>query len=182
MPKLPYLNREDLPEDKRCIVDQINKARGRTHNVFRAALNSPDAAEAIGNLGEYIRFKSSLDPAIREIAILATAQELNNEYEWSQHIPFARNAGVSEDVIDAIRSGRAPMGIPAKDGIFAQVAKELLRNGNLSERTFQAVEHLLGPAQTVDLIVLVGFYSMLSGLIKTLGVELEEDVKPDLNM
>ena len=72
------------------------------------------------------------------------------------------------------------MGIPAKEGIFVQVSRELVRDGTLSDRTFQAVDHLLGPAQTVDLIVLVGYYSLLSKLIKALGVELDEGVEPDL--
>ena len=52
--------------------------------------------------------------------------------------------GVRDAVIEAIRSGRAPMGLPPKEGVFAQAGKELAQNGALTERTFQAVEHLLG--------------------------------------
>ena len=182
MPRLPYVNREDLAPDKRHVFDHIAGTRGKVLHVFQAILNSPDAAEAVSGVGEYIRYKSALDPAVRETAILATAREMSNEYEWTQHVPFAREAGVREEVIDAIRSGRAPMGIPAKEGVFAQAAKELVVDGTLSDRTFQAVEHLLGPVQTVDLIVLVGYYSLLSRLIKTLGVELEEGVEPDLGV
>ena len=180
MARVRYVSRDELTPDKRPIYDRIAETRGSVVNVFQALLNSPDAAAAVANLGEYVRYRSPLAPTIREIAILSTARELNFEYEWAYHEPVAREVGVSDKVIDSIRSGRAPMGIPAKEGVFAQAAKELVRDGRLSDRTFQAIEHLLGPLQTVDLIVLVGFYTMLGRAIASLGVELGPGVKPRL--
>ena len=180
MARLGYVSRTDLPPEEQPIYDHIEATRDKVLNVFRAMLKSPGAAEAVAAVGEYIRYKSRLDPVVREIATLMTAREHDNEYEWAQHLPLARQAGVSEQAIEAIRSGRAPMGIPAKEGVFAQAAKELIRDGTLGDRTFQAIEHLLGPAQTIDLIVLVGYYTMLSGVIRALGVELEEGVESDL--
>ena len=181
MSRVPYVSREELPPDKRGAYDRIAGTRGAVLNVFGALLNSPDIADAVAALGEYIRYKSPLDPAVREITILSTARETGSEYEWAQHEPVARDVGVRDEVIEAIRSGRAPMGIPAKEGVYAQAAKELVNQGTLSDRTFQAVEHLVGPAQTVDLIVLVGYYSMIARAIKALGVELEEGKESTLS-
>jgi 4-carboxymuconolactone decarboxylase len=173
--RVPYLDRDDLPADRQHVFDRIAESRGSVGNVFRALLNSPDAAEVVAAVGEYVRYRSSLDPAIREIAVLSTAQEHGNEYEWAHHESVAREAGVRDEVIEAIRSGRAPMGLPAKEGVFAQAARELVRDGTMSDRTFQAVEHLLGRQTTVDLIVTVGYYTMLSRVMTALGVELEEE-------
>ena len=181
MARVPYLSIDDLTPDKQPIYDRIAETRGSVVNVFRALLNSPDAAEVVARVGEYVRYGSPLAPSIREIAILSTARELNLEYEWAHHEPVAREVGVSDKVIDSIRSGRAPMGIPAKEGVFAHAAKELVRDGTLSDRTFQAIEHLLGPLQTVDLIVLVGFYSMLGRIVNALGVELDEGTRSSLS-
>jgi hypothetical protein len=72
------------------------------------------------------------------------------------------------------------MGLPAKEGVFAQAAKELVRDGALTDRTYQAVEHLVGPEQTVDLIVLVGYYAMVGRILSTLQVELEDGIESDL--
>ena len=178
MAKLPLVSREDLPADKQPVYDRIAASRGSVLNVFRAMLNSPDAAGAVADLGAYLRYGSSLDPASREIAILTVSNELRCDYEWTNHLPEARAAGVSDQVIDAIRSGRAPMGIPAKEGVFAAAARELLRDHALSDRTFQAIEHLVGPQQTVDLILLVGYYSMLARILLTLDVELDDGTAP----
>ena len=174
MNRVPYLKREDLPESKHHIFDQIAKTRGRVSHVFAALINNPDAAEAVTNVGEYIRYKSPLDPAIRETAILTTAKEMNNEYEWAQHEPVAKKVGVRDEVIDSILSGKGAMGLPAKEGVFIQASKELIKKGQVSEPTFQALDHLLGVEQTIDFIVTVGYYSMLSRIISSLGVELDE--------
>ena len=72
------------------------------------------------------------------------------------------------------------MGLPAKEGVFAQAAKELVGKGTLTDRTFQAVLHLLGPQQTVDLIGLVGYYAMLGGALNALGIELEPGLESGL--
>ena len=186
MARIDYVSRDDLAKDKQHIYDRIVEKRasvesgGGMPRSFQALLNSPDAAEVVASLGEYLRFESPLDPMVREIAIMSVAHELNSEYEWVHHEPMARRAGVRDEVIQSIKSGRAPMGLPAKEGVFAQAAKELAGKGTITERTFRAIVHLLGPKQTVDFVVLVGYYTMLSGLLNALGVDLEPGLEPDL--
>ena len=182
MARLPYVKREMLSEKTAAIYDRIAETRGSVEpdtpmpNSFRVLLNNPAAAAAVGQLGEYLRFSSSLDPTVREIAILSVAKHTGSEYEWLHHEPVARAVGVRPAVIDAIQSGRAPMGLPAKEGIFAQAAKELVSQGDLTDRTFQAVEHLLGPAGVVDFVTLVGYYAMLATALRALGVEVEDEL------
>ena len=185
MARVPYVSMDDLAKDKQPIYDRIAETRGSIEgggmpNSFRLLMNSPAAAEAVGHLGEYIRLHSTLDPAARETAILGVARALNSQYEWAHHEPVARAVGVRDAVIEAIRSGRAPMGLPPKEGVFAQAGKELAQNGALTERTFQAVEHLLGAQGTVDLVVTIGYYAMLNAVLVSLGVELEPHLAPSL--
>jgi 4-carboxymuconolactone decarboxylase len=185
--RVPYIDRDDLAESDRPIFDRIAIPSGeggtdrRMPNSRRALLNSPRAAEAVGRLGDYVRTQSALDPVAREIAILSVARQTNSDYEWANHEPVASQVGVTDQVIESIRTGRAPMGIPAKDGIYAQAAKELVTQRTLSPRTFQAVEHLLGPRGTVDLVVLVGYYTLLSMALAALDVELDAGLESDLN-
>lgn len=185
MARLPYVNRDMLTGKALDTYDRIAETRGSVEpdtpmpNSFRMLLNNPDAAAAVGQLGEYLRFNSSLDPTIREIAILSVAQQTCSGYEWAHHEPVARAVGVREVVIESIHAGRAPMGLPAKEGVFAQAAKELVDTGNLTDHTFQAIEHLLGPSGVIDFIVLVGYYAMLATALRALGVDLEEELGSD---
>ena len=174
MARVRYLDRSDLHQDNKHVFDRIKKSRGSVGNVFRAMLNNPGATEPVASVGEYVRYESSLDPAVREILTLTTAKEHDNSYEWAHHESIARDSGVRDEVIDSIRNGRAPMGLQAKEGVFVQAAREIVRDGTLGDRTYQAVEHLLGQQGIVDLVVTVGYYTMLSHVMTTLGVELEE--------
>ena len=176
MARVPYVKRDDLSELERPIFDQIAKTRGRVSNVFAALLNNPGAAKVVTSVGEYIRYKSNLDPVIRETAILTTAKELQNTYEWAQHEPVAREVGVRDQVIDSILSGKGPMGLPAKEGIFIQATRELVRKATITPRTYQALDHLLGTPLTIDFIVTVGYYSMLSKIISSLDVDLDDGI------
>lgn len=186
MARLPYIERDDLADDRKRIYDRIAETRAEAEagakmpHSFQVLLNSPDAAEAVGGLGEYLRLRSSLSPVVRETAIISVARELGSDYEWAHHEPIARRVGVRDEVIESIKSGRAPMGLPAKEGVFVQAAKELARKGTMSERTFEAILHLLGPQQTVDLVVLIGYYAMLAGALSALGVELEPGMESSL--
>ena len=174
MARVPYIKHEELLASQLPIFDQITQTRGHVSNVFAALLNNPEATKAVATVGEYIRYQSKLDPIIRETAILTTAKELQNSYEWAQHEPIAREIGVRDEVIDSILSGKGPMGLPAKEGIFIQSAKELVKNGTVTSRTYQALEHLLGPQVTIDFLVTVGYYSMLSRLIHSLDIDFDK--------
>jgi len=183
MARLPYVSREDLSADKIHIYDRIAetrkgdiKAKGMPR-IFQLLLNNPDATAPVAALGEYLRFSSNLDPVVREIAILSTAREMSSQYEWAHHEPIARQVGVRDEVIEAIRIKKAPMGLPPKEGVFVQLAKEMTKSGVVNQNTFNAVEHLLGANNTVDLIVLVGYYSMLSKLMHALDIELEPGIE-----
>ena len=72
------------------------------------------------------------------------------------------------------------MGVPAKEGVYVQGVKELVRNGSLGEPTFRAIEHLIGPSQMLDFLVLVGYYSMLARIMATLEIELDEGLEANL--
>ena len=177
---MPYVTRESLSPDKRAVFDRIAGTRGYVPHLYQALLNNPNAADAVAKLGEYIRYRSPLDPAVRETAILSTARAMNSEYEWSQHAPVARQLGIEERVIDEVRSGGEPTGVPAEYGAVVRAARELVRDGTLSDSTFHELVNHLGPERTVDLIVLVGFYSMMGRVLAALEVDLDDGLEPDL--
>ena len=176
MAKIPIKSREDLASEDQHIYDKIARSRGKALNLFKALLNSPKAAENIGSLGAYLRYDSTLAPNIREITILTIARELNVAYEWAHHEPIAREVGVSDNSIERIHSGQAPNGMIAKDGVFTKAAKEIMADGSMETSTFQAVEHLVGIDGVVDFVVLVGYYTMLGGILRSFDIELDEGV------
>ncbi len=179
MVRVPYVSREDLPPGKRDIYDQIFSKRHSVPLPFSVLMNSPELAGKVAAVGEHLRYGDSTLPAsVREIAVLATGQALKCQYVFTHHVPPAKEAGVADDVINAIRDGVPTRRLLPKDGVIVQFARELLGEKKVHDATFGAVEHLLGMRGTVELVATIGYYAMLCYVNNSLEVGLEEGVAP----
>ena len=89
----------------------LSGPRQRMSGPFNAWLRSPELADRLQRVGEYVRFNTSLDKRINEMAILMTAQAWGSQYEWYAHAPLALKAGLDPAVIAAIGAGRKPDGM-----------------------------------------------------------------------
>ena len=123
-----------------------------------------------------------IQPDVREIITLTTARIMQCQYLWTHHHTSAIRSGVREEVVEAIREGGRPRRLLPKEAVFIQFTQELLENKELTSATYSGVEHLLGVQATIDLIVTIGYYSMLCLVINGLDLGLEEGVSPDLKL
>ena len=176
MARVPFLTREDLSPDKQELYDQVATTyRGYVPRHFSALLNSPETASSLAMLGQQIRYGSPTIPSgVKEIIILATARVLKCEYVWTHHCDFAKKAGVREEVVEAIKEGGPPRRLLPKEGVFLQFTRELLEDKRVRDATYSGVEHLLGKQGTIDLIVAIGYYTMLCLAINALEIDLGE--------
>ena len=102
------------------------------------------------------------------LAVLATARENEGDYVWTANLPQARDAGVDEATIQAIRECRALQGLAPEDAAIVQFTLELLRQHRITDATFQAVQQRLGDAGVIDLLILIGYYGSLSHALSAL--------------
>src|SRR5207245_9148275 len=104
MARLRYVTPADSPDRERMehIYSQIRGMGRRVNHLYQILANQPAALEAFLSMSRYIRDDSSLRPALREVAILATAEALQHPYEIAYHRPAALKAGVRPERIDSI--------------------------------------------------------------------------------
>ncbi len=174
MARVKYISREDLPESQQHIYDEIATSRGmkKLPTLFEALLNSPEGVQIVAALGGYLRFKSKLPPAVREMVSSAIAWQLKCELEGVIHGRAAQQAGVSEATIAAIREGKSLKGLPESEAIYLRFAYELFRNHDITDATFKPVFEKLGAQNTTDLIFLVGYYNLFVSSVTALRVEM----------
>ena len=170
MARIRSLEREDLPAEHRHIYDDIAGSRGGVQPNFKVLLNNPLATARMAALGGYVRFETPLSSRLRMLAVLATAREFDGDYVWTANLPQARNAGMDEETINAIRERRAPQGLTPEDAVIVQFTLELLRQHRITDATFQAVQQKLGDAGVIDLLILIGYYGSLSHALSALEV------------
>jgi AhpD family alkylhydroperoxidase len=116
---------------------------------------------------------SSLDARRREIAILRVAHATGASYEWAQHERLAREAGVSDQEIEAVASEEPVSSLDEEANFICRVADEVSRNVRLSDEALELMIARYGPREAAEVILLVSFYNMVSRFLESTRVELE---------
>ena len=165
MTRVPALSRDGLSEEARGVYDEIMATRGEVDKPFEILLSSPQLLQRIAHLGSYIRYSSSLPASIRECIILAAAQETKCEFEWIGHEPQAREAGVSEKTIQALRNGEIPSSLKKDEDAVIRFTYETLRNLKVTDATFCKVQDIFGIEGTTEIAATLGYYVMLASII-----------------
>ncbi len=174
MTRVPYATREKMDAAGQAIWDDIETSRGGVARNYAALLNNPQASAAFIGLGTYARYENPMDPRIKALAVLTAAREACGHYVWTVNQPAAKDAGLSDDVIAAIREYRAPNGLEPNDAAIVQFMIELLRQHRISDETFEAVRAMVGDAGVVDILVVTGYYHTLAHALNALDVDLPE--------
>ena len=128
----------------------------------QAWLPSPELAQRAQHLGAFLRYDTSLGPRLSELAILVVARRWTSDYEWAIHADEAARAGVPGDVIAAIGHGRTPVLEGEAEQVVFDAATELAHGARLSDDVFARAEAALGRPTLVELVGLVGYYTMVA--------------------
>ena len=137
-------------------------------------------ADRAQSLGEFVRYRTSLEPRLSELAILVTARFWDCQVEWSLHEGFALESGLSEDIIDAVRHGRDPdFGRDDERAVYDYVI-ELLNNRFVPDGVFNAAQEALGKTGVVELTGIAGYYSMVAQTLNAFQVPVPRGCAPTL--
>ncbi len=168
MARIPYPNIEDLPEKIRTAAEKLPPL-----NIMRMFLNAPTNALPLLSFGQSILTKQELDAHLRELAILRVAHLTGANYEWTQHVPIAKETGVTDEQVEAVPQGAAAAAFDDLEKRVLRFTDEVTQNVKASQETFQALEKDLGPRQMVELALAIGFYGMVARIMESFEVELE---------
>jgi 4-carboxymuconolactone decarboxylase len=186
MSRLPYLRRNELSESGQALFDsivsgrgaQLISAEGGLVGPFNAFVQAPDAGRRMSSLGYTLRFGTSIERRLSEIAIITVGARWQAEFEWWAHATMAREHGVPDEVVDAIGRGEDPPFSADDDRAIYTVAAELSRSGRISDDAYAQAHALLGDTGMVELIALCGYYTLISFLLNGLRVPLPPGAEP----
>ena len=174
MARVPYVSYDEMDADGRTIYDRIRRDRNAKEVglQFRALLHSPKAAGYLTSLGAE-RFNSALAEDLKELAIIVVAREWNSDIEWTAHAALAAKAGLSPEIIEAIRAQKSDAAFSEPQRIVVSFTRELLRDKNVSDETFAAAQQLLGTRGVVDLTLTCSYYTAINMAQVALKPEME---------
>jgi 4-carboxymuconolactone decarboxylase len=171
--RMPHIDPAKLTSAQQKVYDAITSGpRGAVRGPLAVWLTSPDLADKAQNLGAFCRYGTSLPPRLSELAILVTGAHWQAGYEWFAHAPIAIAAGVSSVAVEAIRKNEAPTDLKPDEQLVYSFASELWRNRRVSELTYQAAKAKFGEQAVVELVGVLGYYTLISMSIVTFDVPL----------
>jgi len=190
-PRIDLIAPADLDDAQRALYEAITggprasqagtvpivDSGGRLVGPFAVMLLTPDIGSAVQQVGARIRFSAALSARERELAILAVAGELGSEFERLAHEPAARTLGLTQQQIDAVRSG-VPDGLSGEEALACRLARVMTASRDLADADYQAGLDVLGRERLAELTWLVGYYSALALSLAVFRPFLPDEFRP----
>lgn len=185
--RLPSITQTELDGTARELWDTIVSSRGAAVQgpdgaligPFNAFVTAPDVGRRLAELGGILRFETSIDRRLLEVAIISTGARWHSEFEFWAHARMAREQGVTKEVVDAIARGDdAPPFERDDERLVHAVATQLRASGRVDDATYAAARELLGDRGLVELVSLCGYYTLISFVLNAFEVPLPEGATP----
>ena len=162
MARVEDLSLESLTPEQKAVHARIAGTRGGTvRGPFAIWLRNPALADAADKLGTTLR-NGDLDLRLFEIMVLVVARHWSAQYEWFAHARHALEAGVSPDVVEAIRHHRKPEFTHDDERLIYDLVTEMNESRTLSQPTYDRAVAMLGLDLVIELITSIGFYTMVA--------------------
>jgi len=182
MTRLSYVDPAQLGPEQKELYDSIASgpraakraslvdAQGHLTGPFNAFLHLPAVGKHWSAIGEALRFRTTIDRRLFELAILVIAVHWRSGHEWAAHARLAQEAGIDESVIAAFRKGETPvLDKPDEQAVYA-FAHELITGQRVGAATYALALGLLGEPQLVELANAVGYYVALAAMLNAFDV------------
>jgi len=154
---------EKMTPAQRTVAEAIMSGpRGRMSGPFNAWLRSPELADRLQKVGEYVRFNTSLDKRLNEMAIIMTAQYWGAQYEWYAHAPLAIKAGLDPETIAALGAGKKPEKMKDDEAIVWEFTTQLRRDHGVDDAIYAKAVDKFGEPGVMDLVAVNGYYDVVS--------------------
>ena len=118
----------------------------------------------------YLR-SNSLAPRLRQLAVLRTVKFWGAKFAWAFHVPASLKAGVEQDIIDDIGTGREPASASPKDKAVLRICTELLETHRLSDEAYQTAIDMFGETGLADIVATAGCYSLTSLMLNAFDID-----------
>jgi 4-carboxymuconolactone decarboxylase len=181
--RMPEISPEKLTPAQKEAAEIVVAGRGAPlSGPFIALLRSPEVMLGAKGMGDYLRFKTVLPPKIREFVILITARQWTQRYEWHSHSELAVKAGLSEEIVKSIASGRRPAEMSEEEGIVYDFCTELHDNHSVSDVTYKRALARFGEQGIIDMVGVNGYYTFLSMVMNVARTPEPKGAKPELDV
>ena len=174
MARIPAATRENVPQDQVEEFDQMVQNLGGVpaFGPGSVMIHVPKVHQLSTALNQYLRNDSSLPAKALELAMLLAARENDCQHIWNAHAGAARDAGVSDGVVDALRARQELPDMDDVERAVVNYAREFFQHRRVGRGAFQDALEQFGKQGLIELTLVIGNYSFLAFLINAFDPDL----------
>lgn len=178
MPEIPV---DKMTDAQKKAAAEFAEGRGyAVRGPFAAMLRSPEVMLRAKAMGDYVRFKSTIPAKLNELAIIITARQWTQNYEWQAHRVLAEKAGLKPEIAQAIAEGYRPRGMSADEELVYDYCMELHANKSISDPTYQRALERFGEQGIIDLTAANAYYTFNAMIMNVARTALPAGIKAEL--
>jgi 4-carboxymuconolactone decarboxylase len=171
-PRIPIPAVSDLRADVAELLPLIAPP-GRAPAATMAVLaRQPDLLAPFLGWAAALALNGVLEKRHHELLALRAAWNCRSAFEWVEHVEYARATDLTDDEIAAVARPLADADSwPPLDRALLRAADELHTDTVIADATWRVLADSLEPPALVELVFVVGQYTMLSMVANTAGIE-----------
>jgi 4-carboxymuconolactone decarboxylase len=172
---------DELTADQKMVCDEVVAGiRGKVPAPMIAWLRNPELARRAQHLGELIRYQTTLEPLLSELAILVCGRHWSSHMEWTAHKREGLKAGLDPQIIADIAARRKPVFPDFRQSAVYELSVAVLTTGRVNRALYAQAVAILGEQGLVELVAILGYYSFAGLTLNVFELGLPENVAPEL--
>jgi 4-carboxymuconolactone decarboxylase len=172
-PRVPPLPESEWNDETRELLENLRRD-GHVYNIFATLARHPQLLKRWLVFAGHVLGKSTLPTREREIAILRMGWLCRAEYEWGHHVAIGKQAGLTDDDISRIVKGPEAAGLDSFEATLIRAVDELHANTFIGDSTWKELAERYNTQQVLDFLFTAGQYKLVSMVLNSAGVQLEE--------
>ncbi len=179
--RMPEIPADKMTDAQKKAAAEFAEGRGyAVRGPFAAMLRSPEVMLRAKAMGDYVRFKTTIPARLNELAILITARQWTQNYEWQAHRPLAEKAGIRPEIAQAVADGHRPIGMAEDEEIVYDFSMELHANKSVSDATYKRALEKFGEQGVIDLTAANAYYTFNAMMLNVARTALPAKAKAEL--
>ncbi len=147
---------------------------GVVPNMFAAADGNPEVQAALWSAFRHIVLRGELPRTIKEMMGVIVSKEAGSSYAAEVHLHALTLQGVEEPILEALKRGETPSGVPQKTLALLRFAYSAARRPYDPEQTELLGGVDLSEAEQREAVATVALFRMINTWTDLLAIPLDE--------
>jgi 4-carboxymuconolactone decarboxylase len=173
----PLTPAEWTPEVREFFEATLGAEKAATYHMPLTFARHPSLSRAIFEFSRKVQGSAEIPPRLREIIIMRVAWLHKTDYVWGQHNQIMRGLGMGDEHVQAVKAGADAPVWSADERSVLRVVDELAQTREVTDGAWKALSDHFSSKQILDILAVVGQYSMLALVFNAIGLQLETRFK-----